>query len=301
MLEIQLTSPADIQNYLDLCAEGGGGGVRLANGTYTLTDNLNIPSGVYLMGDTRSGVILDFDNQPYSLHSIGTVDAHNIDISISNITIQNSTTYGIYLEYVDNSQLDGVDVKNCLYGYYLNNCTATGLIGQGGFFTNNSTGVKMVNSSATSMYYTSVVGNTGDGLVMEGCSALTMLDVGFDENGGNGVTLTDCFGMAFVSTEAIANGAYGIELVSGNYEIQFNSTPSSDNILDGYKLTDTNDRITISNCVMATNGGYGVNVANANCDDNLIATNQFSGNTSGAINDTGTGTLIRSNIGVLDN
>lgn len=211
---------------------------------------------------------------------------------MNNITIQNSSSYGVYLQYVDNSVLDGVDIFNCLYGVYSDTCSATGIIGQGGFFDSNGTGMKMINGTANSIYFTtSNNSTTGHGLEMDNCTNMTVFDSAFDSNTGDGVNLKNCSGIAFISLEMIENGQSGIELVSGCSDLSFSGTPIQGNVGDGIKFTDTANNICVSAIGLTNNGGYGVNIANSNCNNNIFVSCNTSGNGSGGVNDLGTGTL----------
>ena len=51
----------------------------------------------------------------------------------------------------------------------------------------------------------------------------------------------------------------------------------------------------MSNNSIDDNGGYGVNIAASTCDNNDIVGNEFNNNTSGAISDNGTATIIAGN------
>jgi len=67
---------------------------------------------------------------------------------------------------------------------------------------------------------------------------------------------------------------------------------ATDNTSDGVKLTATSDNNIILAGDAITNGGYGINIAASTCDNNTILRVFYSGNTSGTLNDAGTGTLI---------
>jgi len=290
----------DIQTYLDIAEQNGGGSVMLSAGTYYPTSDINIPIGVYLVGAVRSATTIDFANQSYSVSSVGVVDAHVSDILVKNLTIQNSTSYGLYLEYVDASEVNGADTIDCEYGIYFKNCSGTGIIGEGTATTGCTTGIKMENCDATSLYFSSVGGCSGNGMELVNSTALTIFDVGFNDNTGSGLVFTDCSGIGIVSSESLSNGSIGVELTGGNSDIQFTATPINNNGSDGLKSTADNINITITSSVFRENGGYGVNVANVSCNSNLISSNHFISNSLGAVNDSGTDTLIRSNIGVAD-
>ncbi len=71
---------------------------------------------------------------------------------------------------------------------------------------------------------------------------------------------------------------------------------------DGIKLTATSNDIEITGNNILNCTGYGINIANANCNSNIIVGNDLSvNNSAGNLHDVGTGTKIRGNQGVSDN
>ncbi|MCF7835795.1 MAG: right-handed parallel beta-helix repeat-containing protein [Candidatus Marinimicrobia bacterium] len=135
------------------------------------------------------------------------------------------------------------------------------------------------------------VGGTGNGITLNGCTNIS-LNTDFLLNAtGDGINLTDCDNIGILTSNCTENGGQGIELVSGCTNISIINTGCFANGSDGIKLTATDDRNIISGCLLDDNGGYGVNIANANCDDNVVKTNSYYNNTSGNINDAGTGTV----------
>jgi len=291
-----VNTPDEIQDAIDEVSLNGGGSIYLAPGTYNMTSNIDIPSYVYLIGSARNAVIIDFGGTAHSIRSIGTSGNHNIDIQIINVTIQNSSSYGVYLQYLDNSEINGVDINNCLYGIYEDNCIAVGIIGEGAFFDTCGTGMKMTNGNANSVYFTTISNSTtGHGLEMSDCTNMTIFDSQFSDNIGDGINLTNCSNIAFVSLSIFGNGGQGIELVSGCNDLQFSHAVIDSNTSDGIKFTATSDRNTIVAITISNNGGYGINIAAASCDNNQIIAPAFSNNTSGNINDSGTATTILPN------
>lgn len=143
----------------------------------------------------------------------------------------------------------------------------------------------------------------GAGVVFTNSGGATFFDSESSGNTGNGVSLTDCFDIAFPDNAFSNNGGHGLELISGNSGIGIeNKNDIHGNAGDGVKLTATSDQNIIATSRIRDNGGYGVNIAAATCDDNLILGNTgLPDNTTGDISDSGTGTLIRSNPGVTDN
>jgi len=113
---------------------------------------------------------------------------------------------------------------------------------------------------------------------------------------GDGWYIINCDQIALDAVSASANTGQGIELVSGNSNINIISCDVSGNASDGIKLTATSDECRITDGQIDDNGAYGLNIAASTCDNNIVANNFFDNNTSGDINNSGTGTLIRDNI-----
>ena len=107
---------------------------------------------------------------------------------------------------------------------------------------------------------------------------------------------------------AINGNRNSINGVSGNAGTQHGLyvSPGADNVIsgcmfqgytnDGVRLTGNADNTVVANCRCVGNGGYGINIATSDCDKNLIHGNICLGNTTGAINNLGTGTVLADNI-----
>ncbi len=266
----------DIQNALDI-VDSYGGGILYLNPTdiYYPTSDLISYNNITINGN---GSIIDFNNQPFGIKIIGTALDHIVNPSLTQLQVINSTTIGVETAYTDNNILnilDNVQVSGCAVGVSIDNAYAPALIGT---FSENGINCQISNSSAIETRFGAFLNSTtGDGLVLDTCSSSTIFDTGLDDNFGNGASLTDCHAISFVSLSVTGNTGDGIELVSGNTNIQLNDIEFSGN------------------------GGYGMNIVDATTEDTIISITNFSNNSSGAVNDLGTGTLIRTNVGVADN
>lgn len=70
---------------------------------------------------------------------------------------------------------------------------------------------------------------------------------------------------------------------------------------DGARLTATSDGTMLSSSIVAQNGVYGVNIVAATCNSTIVLGNVFYTNGTDAALNNGTGTKIRSNVGLSDN
>lgn len=128
----------------------------------------------------------------------------------------------------------------------------------------------------------------------------SMSDFSIEGMFGTGITITSSSDFFLDNGFINSNAGYGIR-VSSSTDGSITNMIINNNSSDGIELTGTADRFIISGCHITSNGLYGVDLTAATDDNNLIIGNIFTTNTSGAVNNTGTGTLIRSNIGQADN
>ncbi len=265
-------SPGDnIQDAVDKISTNGGGTVFLNVGTYIVDYFIDVPSNVYILGASRSATIIDFNGGAFSIRSVGTLMNQTVNISLRTFTVINSAGSAVYLQYNNNSEVNGVDVSGCLIGFEFDNVTATGIVSLGTVCENNGTGAKFTNCVATSVYF-STFDNGGIGLDISDTASLTIFDTEVAGNTGIGITLTNTSTIAFISINVDDNGDDGLKLVSGCNNLTFESVEFGDN------------------------AGYGVNIANADCNNNIFVTCSSSGNSSGAFNDSGTGTLASATV-----
>lgn len=274
MIILNIRATDNIQDYLDIVEQNGGGILNLAVATYTLSDDITVPNRTTINGN---GAILDFNNTAHGVKIIGTALNPKTNCSIEKLTVKNSTTIGVECEYTDNPLLyiiDNVLVNNCAVGVQMTDCSAVSIVGT---VSENEVNCILENVTSFSIDFASFSNSTvGDGLVMTGCSSGTIFNSSFDENTGNGISMTDCSYISTISLSVYNNGVDGIKLVEDNLALIFNSNDMSDNT------------------------GYGINIVDSTSVNTLISSNTFAGNSS-AVDDNGTTTLIRSNIGVVDN
>ena len=116
------------------------------------------------------------------------------------------------------------------------------------------------------------------------------------------------YGMSFTTSSRIhlsnffllTNQGEGM-IVNSSFDFTIHNGLIQHNVNDGILLNATTDRFIISNNHFVSNNDNGLDIAAASCDNNLVIGNIFNGNGSTAMLNSGTGTLIRSNIGVADN
>jgi hypothetical protein len=353
----------DIQTYLDIAGENGGGTVTLRPGTYFPTDDLIIPTDTYIYG---SAATIDFGGAAHQIIFEGTfVDntgtvAINLgdttvigtgtnwdvtmegksillgdfwyviqtvnsptDITIDTAFMGEDITGDIFViaEVLSNVGLVNLNVENStislIKGRYVDGCTLDSVnasIGDIGFDFADCANIIMPSFST--------FGCTTWGILFDNVPFAVLASFAVLQGGGvylkrvpntaigpgsfqgiTGVALAfeNCHNIGLINYAIIGVSSHGVELVSGNYDVDLISGYYAQVGGDGMKLTTTTDGLTINNNSFKTVTGYGINIADANCDENIIIANSFDGGGAGAVNDSGTGTLIRSNIGVADN
>ncbi len=235
---------------------------------------------------------LDVATEPYVIAT--TVD----DVVIKNITLENSSTNLFEFRYVFGLIMDGlicvsgsegVDGQDSQLVQWLNSgidtCTA-------GMVLNNVRLCTFNNSNILNI-------SGGTGLDMTGISNTSIGILALQNITGVGVQITNCYNTAILSFSIIECTSHGIEFVSGNSDVDLTSGYINTCGGDGIKLTATSDRNGFSQITLLNNGAYGMNIANANCNDNILVGINASGNSSGSLNDSGTGTLASTAVNII--
>lgn len=290
-----VSAGGDIQTAINFLQEHGGGEVHLDSATFTMSDDIILYSGVSLIGVGTNSTIINLNGNHRIIGS-------NVDtINIVNLQVTGST-----------SSLGAIDIGDS---------TNIGL--KELYITGNNVGVNIDNSSLILFDNSVVENNSGDGIVISNSSVLDLRGVASLTNGGNGWIFTSTDTIPFFACAAIGNSLNGFSFTACNgssLEVAaranqgvgiifssacdnntIDSSIISNNNSDGMKLTQTDDKIIISNNQIYSNAGYGINITALTDNDTLVIGNVITLNATGAVLDNGTNTLIRSNIGVADN
>lgn len=221
------------------------------------------------------------------------------DFKIENLSMQHSTGTALVATDCRKYNINDVLLYSNNVGYAATNVSEQA-VNQLVSVANTSDGVQWTNLGLSQVSSLNVIGNGGNGLTMSNVKTVEMNPVAADSNTGDGIHMTTVVNVSLL-VEASGNGGQGIELVSGCDNVDLSNGTIQGNTSDGIKFTASATNCHIYSCSIVSNGGYGANVA-ASSDQNIIfTTNNFASNTSGAINDAGTTTLIRGNTGVNDN
>ncbi len=200
----------------------------------------------------------------------------NTGSQLRNLTIQNSSAAGVDVAYSTQFIFYNINIFTCETG--LKATWSTFPIIDAPSFEENEINVD----------FTDCNGYTISGALIGGSTV------------GEGIKLTRSGNASIFNTEVSGNATDGLRLVDSG-GISFSSLSVNGNINDGIVLVSGSSGCQIAQANIGKNGEYGINIANASSEDNIILGNVFDANTSGEVNDSGTGTLIRSNVGEPDN
>jgi hypothetical protein len=221
------------------------------------------------------------------------------DIDIDEVTIRNSGTTALVFTDCRDITLRNVITQTSAKGITMDNCfiISTKKVFS---YSNASHGFEFNSCAFSSFEDMLSIGNGGNGFTYNNCKTMPLYSCAAISNVGNGINFTNTDDV-YMEMELTGNGGQGAELVSGNKSILFRQCAVRSNISDGIKFTATSDECGILACNIESNGGYGINIANANCDNNIVSSNILKSNsTANGINN-GTGTVIRGNVGWADN
>jgi hypothetical protein len=216
------------------------------------------------------------------------------DININNITIKNSAGTGFVATDVKNIAFEEVILLSNNVGASLTNCDLI-QINKLQAVNSTSDGIQMTNCGLSVVSSMPTVNNGGNGVTLNNLKTISFAACASSGNTGDGVNGTSLIECLFAYA-CEGNGGQGIEITATSDRLFIQNSFINGNTSDGIKLTATTDSCIISNNQVINNGGYGINIAANTCDDNIIVDSYFNNNTSGNVNDAGTGTLLRSNI-----
>jgi hypothetical protein len=141
-----------------------------------------------------------------------------------------------------------------------------------------------------------IASNTGTGLVYEGGSQDNSFRFLKLYSNNVGAEIKDSNNNTFTRVDSRYNTLQGV-IFNGGEHTSIDAIVT-ENGSDGIKLMGDSDNIVIDGSLITDNGGYGVNISAATCNNTLIDSSQFKDNTSGNLNDSGTDTKIGTNMGV---
>lgn len=289
---------ADIQPALNTVAAAGGGTVYLKAGTYLLTSDISIPSGVVLEGVSRDSVIIDC-NSAYAVkitgtnvYSTGTVTINNGDTSvIGNATVWTSAMVGRYIF------LDGLwyeiltrvnDTEITINPYEGTNLAASSYVLSSVNFSGVVIKVTITNATGTGLIvaYSSeaivndvVISSCGTG-IDSSYSLYPLFRITSNSNGVN-VDFNYVYGFTIdFSDLSFSTSGAGLVMTNTHDATIFNSSINS-NTTDGVTMTGCTGIVFLS-FNTNNNGSQGINFISG-CDENYLTDGAIDGNVSDGI------------------
>ena len=289
----------DLQAAVDQLVSNGGGILFLNPVTYNLTDNLVLASNIHLRGVGSNGSIIDFGGGAFQVQLTGSLGNEIVSPFFEALTLQNSSTDLINGTYINNLGMNDLTCRSGLTGMNLSHIETANITSS--LQDSCGTGMAVANSELFTIISTNSTNCTsGGGVALDTVSNSVSIACSVDACVGGGYLFTNCSNFGFENFAVTNITGVGIDFNGGGagfaLSLGFIDSCSS----DGVSIHDSATGITLTAAnTFTNNGGYGINIASGSAD-NLIVGNRFASNTSGAVNNGGTGTLIRSNIGVSD-
>jgi hypothetical protein len=218
---------------------------------------------------------------------------------VSTMTIQNSISSLVKIQYGLAIGFEKVELYSADIGFEVRDTVS--FFYEAGDVVGFNTGMYLNNCYSYSLNTFYVASCVLDGMDLIGGGDSTLLNFGVSNCGGVGMKFTNTEVDSVMSFTIDNNGSHGIEMSDGNLGNQFVGGSIENNGGDGIKFTSNSDATVLNSLIVKDNAGYGVNVPNANCDNNILLASILSGNFLGQVSNSGTTTKIRSNIGVNDN
>lgn len=248
------------------------------------TDTTHITIGDTYAGNDLSG----------SAYVIATIVS---SVEISGMTLQNSTTSLIKVQYAEDVSINDVLFYDATGAIDADDCGS--LFIDGPFISNCTAGIDLRNCWFGELNAASIFNLTGGAGI--NCNiGSNWLFAGFSMENitGNGITFTSWGDTAISGSTIKQITGKGIEFVSGNDTVSIEGCTFRYCSSDGVKFTATSDTIQMYGNNFDNNSGYGVNIADSTCDNIIIGLNAFASNASGGLNDAGTGTIAIFNSGL---
>ena len=322
-----------IQEAINAVNKLGGGTVFIKAGTYTMGTSLTLYSNIKILGEDRDNTIIDFNGGAFGFRAIGTLTSQLRNIELRDVLLKGSEYIDegtIRMNYcndciIDNVKLSSNSPVNNAPDINLNNPTRIYI--HRCSFSDGPPAIQLRDFSLCTVaecYFSAanqqcIQPFNGTGLIIRDNVFLSSEDYSIYSDGApaglfiannvinqqnkEGIYIDAPTDYQIVGNYVVGpgddDGTYnGITLVAGSRAVvvgnivkDFAGTSSS----DGIELSNM-DNCVIDGNVCTGNGGYGINIATATCDKNIVTSNQLLGNTTGALQDLGTATTSANNV-----
>lgn len=286
----------NIQDAIDKAASLRGGTIFILNGTYKTSNSLLISENIEVIGESQSGVVVDFLNADAGIGFIQQNSNINKTGGIQRVTVQNSKSYGIYFDYTAN--VDGsivvpqsslISIRECSI---INSTNGIGISPGYPYFSNFNVAFNSIEVDEIGIDHSSfdasvhiekntISAGTGISSVGEAFinrNTITAADIGAELQSPGSANLSFC-------DNYILSASYGITVIDTLYPasditINNNRVLSGDTSLVGQNM---NDSQVIGNFLESL-GGDSVNL-DVDSDNNIVIGNNVR---NGGITDAGT-------------
>ena len=322
-----------IQPAIDAANAVGGGRILIKAGTYVQNTDLVLYSNIELIGEDDDVSIIDFNHTAYGVRIGGESANYKRNIKLTNLTIKGSrknSEGAVYLWYVQDSSIsecyftdnngdsitwlpdvDGYNTRRILLfrNRHIESPVAVSIVSSQEWRVEFSTIKNATISSPYNAIYLSDVSDirilenildtefTQYGIKAESSSRIIIKSNYFRWPYTYGIYFSEC-NNSIITGNILYGGTsytdYGIYLTASNKNIISNNwldTMSADGI-----FLVNSDHNTINGNYVAASGGWGINISDAACDYTLVISNQLRANTSGGVQNLGTGSVVAYNL-----
>lgn len=259
---------------------GQGGQITLLEGSYILAASIITTNYVTIRGQGYSTLLQTTANiRMVSIASDNYVIVQ--DVRIYGAGNGNNSNTGVYVAASDNVTLHNIIATNCGARGIDITTTADNLIITECYCVSNFLhGIHLHGTSTNTLFFGNHCRlNAGCGIYVQSSSEGVYLGNICEDNVNYGILLSGCTDNVISSNVAVGNDSGA----TGNYDGIAIISGSDDNTITGNRCKD--------------NGGWGINIASADCDRNIVVANQLhNGGTTGNYNDSGTNTEAAHNI-----
>ena len=240
-----------IQAAIDYINDRGGGEVRLAAGTYTLTDDITMYSGIVLVGAGLDSTILEFSGAANGVLVIGTGAAIKTNFEIRDLTIQNSNnTAGLDIQFADFWIIDNVKISSCDQAGLRVQDAANFTIADCSFDSNTGNGASFIGTNSR---------NTRD-FTISNSSSTSNGGIGFSFNANS----ADLKYGALIACRSTSNTGDGFDFAASSasgMDISVLGCSAATNSGIGFDMDSNSQRVYFVNCFAESNTGDGFEVS----------------------------------------
>jgi hypothetical protein len=293
----QIVDPGDdIQTAVDIVSAAGGGTVFLKNGTHPVSDDITVPSNIYIEGQNSLSVSVDFQNNTKGFIFIGSNVYSTGTLSVNNgsLTVTGSGTVWIDTMVGRSIMISGlwypiaarVSNTEITLGAYYGGEDVSG-VSYVMATTVKDSQIRNLNITRSLSY--AIYAQYADYFIIENVSVTASAVA---------VGVFDSSRVHLVTTQAFING-YGILFSNINYANVFESGSVITSTGDGFKMSNC-FTVTVSANFFQSSTGDGINITSCN-DISISNTNLIKNSSNGIDFVSGNNNIVVSSCGARSN